>query len=158
MALDIWRRHYLPDILTHAELDHLWQRGYSPEVLREQMRLGSRFFWIEQCGRNVGFVAYKPEPDKDRLWLTKLYVLPEYHGLGLGMYALDAVRQAARNHGLGEIRLYVFRRNERAIRAYRRAGFEILCEDRSDAGGGFFYDDYIMVARLVSDGDGQASC
>lgn len=148
MALDIWQRHYLPDILTRAELDHLWQRGYSPEVLRDQMRSGSRFFWIEQDGRNVGFVAYKPEAERARLWLTKLYVLPEYHGSGLGAYALDSVRQAALEHGLDEIWLYVFRKNERAIRAYQRAGFEILCEDRSDAGGGFCYDDYIMVAGL----------
>lgn len=157
MALDIWHRHYVPGILDRAEVEYLWQRSYRPQALRQQMRAGASFQWIEHRHEPVGFLSYRLEPAAQRLWLTKLYVLPEFHLRGIGAYALAAVKRAAAALGAIEIRLYVFRRNERAIRAYRRAGFAILCEDYSDAGNGFFYDDYVMNLRLDADHDHESA-
>ncbi len=156
MSLAIWRRHYFSDMLSLAEIKHLWQRGYRPEALREQMSAGSVFRWIEHDETSLGFLAYRHEPDADRLWLSKLYVLPEYHDRGIGGCALAEVRRAAIALGVREVRLYVFKRNERAIRAYRRAGYEIAYEDYSDAGNGFFYDDYVMSLKLRTDTDDTA--
>lgn len=148
MSLDIWQRHYFPTMLSKEELDYLWQRTYRPDALREQMRSGSVFRWIEHAGDAVGFLSYRLEPEFERLWLSKLYVLPEHHGRGIGAYALSEIRRTAAALGAREVRLYVFKRNDKAIRAYRRAGFEIACEDYSDAGNGFFYDDYVMALTL----------
>lgn len=151
MALDIWLRHYYPDILSREAIDHLWRRGYDPDALRREFAAGGVLSWIEAGDNRVGFVGYRPDPHQKRIWLTKLYVLPEFHGRGLGAFALREVVAAARELGAEEICLYVFRRNEKAIRAYRRAGFTIAREELSDAGGGFVYDDYVMSLRLRED-------
>lgn len=148
MSLDIWQRHYFPSMLSQAEIEYLWQRSYRPDALREQMRSGSIFRWITFGDDKVGFLAYRPEPEFERVWLSKLYVLPELHGRGIGAYALAEIRRTVATLGAREIRLYVFKKNEKAIRAYRRAGYEIDCEDYSDAGNGFFYDDFVMSLRL----------
>jgi RimJ/RimL family protein N-acetyltransferase len=153
MALDIWHRHYSPDILSLPEIDYLWQRTYRPETLRDQVQAGSVFQWIEHNETAVGFLSYRHEPELNRLWLSKLYVLPEYHGHGVGGCALAEVKRAAIALGVRDIRLYVFRKNERAVRAYRRAGYEVVYEDYSDAGCGFFYDDYVMSLTLATDHD-----
>jgi ribosomal protein S18 acetylase RimI-like enzyme len=96
----------------------------------------------------AGFVAWRPDSVAGRLWLSKLYVIPEYHRTGLGAYALEQVDCAARAMSRHEIRLFVFKKNDRAIRAYLRAGYEIVGEELSDAGNGFVYDDYVMRKTL----------
>lgn len=50
----------------------------------------------------------------------------------------------AREVGARTIWLTVNRRNERAIGAYRRAGFREVRAQVTDIGGGYVMDDYIM--------------
>jgi ribosomal protein S18 acetylase RimI-like enzyme len=148
MALDIWHRYYFPNILTLAEIRHLWHRSYRPEALRREIEAGSVFRWIERSPKRIGFLAYRHEPERSRLRLSKLYLLPEHHRQGIGAFALDEIKRTAAQLDVREIMLYVFKKNEQAIRAYRRAGFKIADEEVSDAGEGFFYDDYVMSLTL----------
>jgi len=148
MALDIWHRHYFPNILTLAEIRHLWNRSYNPDALRREIEAGAVFRWIERRRIRIGFLAHAHERERNRLRLSKLYLLPEHHGQGIGAFALKEIKQTAALLGVREIMLYVFKKNEQAIRAYRRAGFEIAYEEISDAGDGFFYDDYVMSLAL----------
>jgi ribosomal protein S18 acetylase RimI-like enzyme len=48
--------------------------------------------------------------------------------------------------------LQVNKRNEKAIKLYRRAGFAVREEIVVDIGGGFVMDDYVMEKRLVQAG------
>jgi len=152
MSRDIWRRHYLPAILSEAEMDFFWDRAYRPEQLVRHMRAGGRYEWIKVANRRVGFLAYAVEAEADRLHLSKLYLLPEYHGRGIGHQTLRRVQAFGRGQALREIYLYVFRGNELAIRAYQRAGFVISRTDITECGNGFRYDDYLMVYDLTADG------
>lgn len=158
MSRDIWRRHYLPAILSEAELNFFWDRAYRPAQLVRHMQAGGRYEWIKVANRRVGFLAYAVEAEADRLHLSKLYLLPEYHGRGIGHQALRRVQEFGRGQALREIYLYVFRGNEKAIRAYLRAGFVISRTEITECGNGFRYDDYVMVYDLTADGavDGSA--
>ena len=49
-----------------------------------------------------------------------------------------------RRRALKAIWLTVNRRNERAIGAYRRAGFREVRAQVTDIGGGYVMDDYVM--------------
>lgn len=149
MAWDIWHRHYHPDILSLPAIRHLWARSYRPDLITADISRGTVYRWIEREHRRVGFVSWRPDTAEDRLWLSKLYVLPECHGAGLGAYALECAATAARELALGEIRLYVFKKNLRAIRAYQRAGFRVIQAEVSDAGNGYVYDDYVMSKRIA---------
>ena len=152
MSRDIWRRHYLPGILSEAELNFFWDRAYRPDQLIRHMQAGGRYEWITVGQEKAGFLAYAVEADAARLHLSKLYLLPEFHGRGIGRQALRRVQHCARQRGLREIYLYVFRGNEKAIRAYLRAGFVISRTEITECGNGFRYDDYVMVYELPADG------
>ena len=149
MSWDIWHRHYCPEILSLPEVRHLWGRAYRPESIAAEIERGAVYHWIEYADARTGFVAWRTAAEQSRLWLGKLYVLPELHGIGLGAFALECAECAARSQALSEISLYVFKRNASAIRAYQRAGFRIVAAEVSDAGSGFVYDDYVMSKRLA---------
>ena len=57
---------------------------------------------------------------------------------------LEYLRGLCREAGARTIWLTVNRRNERAIGAYRRAGFREVRAQVTDIGGGYVMDDYIM--------------
>lgn len=147
LARDIWQRYYRPDILTEDELEFFLERGYAPSRLSAHMLAGARYEWIRMAGKRVGFLAYRMEAEARRIHLSKLYVDPCWHGRGVGAMALSRVCREATQAGIGEIYLYVFRNNERAIRAYSRAGFVIDRTEMTECGDGYRYDDYVMVRR-----------
>ena len=56
-------------------------------------------------------------------WIQSLYIKPEYRGHGLMAKLIQAVRKSAKDGQALELRLYVHKSNERAIKAYRKVGF-----------------------------------
>jgi RimJ/RimL family protein N-acetyltransferase len=152
MALDIWRRHYYPKVLTQDEIEYFWNRMYRPEVIRSEMERGIVYERILLDGEMVGFLAYHYQPERARMRLSKLYLLPQYHGRGYGAFALAHVKAVAARLRAREIYLYVFRKNDRAVGAYRRAGFVIVRAEVTEAGDGYFYDDYVMCCPLDRSG------
>jgi ribosomal protein S18 acetylase RimI-like enzyme len=80
--------------------------------------------------------------------LHKLYVLPAYQGRGLGTRLLAEAMGRARAAGFGRMVLQVNRYNAGAIGVYRRNGFAVLEEKRTDIGGGFVMDDFVMGRAL----------
>ena len=53
--------------------------------------------------------------------------------------------------GANRLVLNVNKRNEKAIRAYRRNGFTIVESEKIDIGNGFVMDDYVMAKELASE-------
>ena len=70
---------------------------------------------------------------RDEFYLSKLAVVPEMRGRGLGHDLLDAFLAAGRAAGCRRSRLDVAASNHAAIRLYRSAGF-VACEERAKAG------------------------
>ena len=56
-------------------------------------------------------------------WIQSMFIRAEYRGQGLMAILLDVIKAAARAENALELRLYVHKDNDRAIKAYRRAGF-----------------------------------
>ena len=56
-------------------------------------------------------------------WIQSMYLLPEFRGKGLMERLIQALKDAARNEGALELRLYVHRNNAQAISAYQKVGF-----------------------------------
>lgn len=145
MARAIWYRHYYPEVLSGEEIDYFLKRMYSPSVIKREMAAGVRYHKIAYAAQVVGFLAYHHEAHHAKLRLHKLYVRHEYHGRGIGRFALEQVKQQARELNVQEIYLYVFRKNARALRVYQRAGFVIVQEDYHECGDGYAFDDYVMA-------------
>jgi ribosomal protein S18 acetylase RimI-like enzyme len=57
-------------------------------------------------------------------WIQSLYVSPIHRGRGVTALLMREVQEAARQENALDIRLYAHAGNIRAIRAYRKLGFE----------------------------------
>lgn len=57
-------------------------------------------------------------------WIQSMFLDPQVRGKGLMKLLLDAVRATAKTEQVKELRLYVHRDNQRAVKAYRREGFQ----------------------------------
>jgi diamine N-acetyltransferase len=144
----IWRACY-PGIITHAQIDYMLARMYSPDVLRDEIcSQGIRYDQLLVDGKPAGFASYGPASGPGVMKLHKLYLLPEMHGHGLGSLLLQQVEREVRAGAGRRLILSVNKRNARAIAAYQRNGFVTVNSVVTDIGGGFVMDDYIMAKDL----------
>lgn len=67
--------------------------------------------------------SFSTEFGKPCIWIEDLYLKPEHCGKGLGSCFLRFIEQ---KHPNSVLRLEVEKENERAVRTYRKNGFEIL--------------------------------
>lgn len=146
----IWMQSYVPGVLTREEAVYFWERSYCRAAMARDFDAGARYYWLVIGGERVGFCSIHMDSPKALARLGKLYLRPESQGQGLAREVLEALKNQCKSEGCLRLWLYVFRKNERAIRAYRKAGLEVVDFEISDAGGGFFYDDAVMSCDLTS--------
>jgi GNAT superfamily N-acetyltransferase len=147
LAHRIWHAHY-PGIITTEQIDYMLERGYSRQViLNEIVNQGVIWLKISSGDLMIGFAALGPYAP-DTMKLHKLYLLPEFHGAGIGTRALAEVERVARDNAATTLVLNVNRHNSKAIRAYERAGWQVAKTFVVDIGNGFVMDDYVMTKLL----------
>ena len=147
LAQQIWRDYY-PGIITLEQVDFMLAKMYDPEVIRNELAVGTVWEWILRNNETVGYLSYEHDTPSARVKLNKLYVLPSFHGHGIGRQMLDHVKARAARLGAGHVYLTVNKQNARAIRAYQAAGFHIVEAVVTDIGGGFVMDDFILRCEL----------
>ncbi len=147
LARRIWHAHY-PGIISPAQIDYMLDRFFGEATLRQDLAAGTRWELARLGPAAVGFLSCVAEPAQRRMKLSKLYLVPELHGRGLGQAMLERARALAAESGALEIHLNVNKRNAKAIRAYQRAGFATTEAVVVDIGGGFVLDDYLMTLKL----------
>ncbi len=144
LACHIWPRAYA-GIITEEQIRHMLDRYYDVAVMWEEMdRRGVCYAFIEIDGQPSGYLSFEALRAEKSAFLHKLYLLPEFHGIGAGALALDWVEHAAARVGLRFVKLRVNKNNATAIRAYLRRGFRFAGDVVTDIGGGFVMDDYWM--------------
>jgi len=146
----IWRICY-PGIITHAQIDYMLARMYALDLMRDEIRAqGIRYNLLLVDGKPAGFVSYGPTDEPGVVKLHKLYLLPEWHGHGLGSRLLQHCEQEARTAGARRLILSVNKRNAKAITAYKRNGFIVADCVITNFGNGFVMDDYVMAKDLAA--------
>ncbi len=99
--------------------------------------------------RIVGYaMLIRGDPDDpDAAELSKLYVLPDYHGAGVATALMDTTLATAAEWGVRGVWLGVNQENQRAQRFYLKSGFEIS-GTRTFRVGARRENDYVMVREL----------
>jgi|688.fasta_scaffold229175_2 ribosomal protein S18 acetylase RimI-like enzyme len=146
VSREIWFTHY-PTILSHEQIEYMLDKMYRIAVIKDEIYNKGIFYdKVLHNSKLVGYVSYGSEimENISYLKLHKCYLLPSLHGLGYGQKMLFNVCQKAREMKFKQIVLNVNKRNEKAIKAYTRFGFEIIESKIIDFGNGFVMDDYIM--------------
>ena len=106
----------------------------SSEIVLDGIKAGlenpdiARYWIIEnENGNPVGNVSVVKEWSDWNCafywWIQSMFLLPNYRGIGLMEVLLKEVKLAAENENAIELRLYVHKDNDRAIKAYKKVGF-----------------------------------
>jgi ribosomal protein S18 acetylase RimI-like enzyme len=148
LAREIWYQHY-PGIITVKQIEYMLEQRYSPDSIHAEIRSASAH-WVKLLidGALGGFASYETNRVHHAVKLDKLYVHGRFRGRGCGAALARYVEQAARAQGCDRVYLQVNRNNFDSIAAYRRFGFEVVEQLKTDIGGGFCMDDYLMSKTL----------
>ena len=147
LARRIWHAHY-PGIISAEQIDYMLERGYTPSVILDEMEhQGIIWLAIKDGTTMIGLISVGPYGD-GTMKLHKLYLLPEYHGMGVGSRALAEVERIAQRQKAATLLLNVNRHNTKAINAYKRAGWHIADEVILDIGNGYVMNDFIMSKQV----------
>lgn len=146
MAEGIWREHFTP-IIGAEQVEYMLEKFQSPRAVEEQLAEGYEYYIIEADGECAGYTGVHAQ--SGALFLSKLYVKREYRKRGLARAALDMLAEKCRREGLEYIWLTCNRNNSGSLAAYDKMGFWLWREQKTDIGGGFAMDDYVL--RLDTD-------
>ena len=144
-AAEIVKKHFDP-IIGPEQNDYMINMFLSPESITEQLKEGYQYYFVhDDQGKDLGFLAFYPK--EEEMYLSKFYLKEEARGQGLSRKMLDFVIQNAKKKGLEYISLNVNKNND-AIKAYQKLGFEKTGEQKKDIGSGFYMDDYVFQYKI----------
>lgn len=163
LADEIWHE-YWPAIIGRAQTDYMVERFQSlPAIKKSVAEQGYRYWLIvdDACASDrsacvdasdsewgadgiVGYTGGCTEPDTNRFFISKIYLLEHARGRGYCSKTIEFYDDLCRAERLHAMYLTVNKRNEMGIRAYRAKGFETIDSVETDIGKGFVMDDFVM--------------
>ncbi|TDO91989.1 ribosomal protein S18 acetylase RimI-like enzyme [Halanaerobium saccharolyticum] len=145
LAAGIVKKHFDP-IIGPEQNDYMIEKFQSAESIIEQLAEGYQYYFVQDNqGEDLGFLAFYPK--EEEMYLSKFYLKAEARGKGLSRKMLDFVIKAAKKENLDYISLNVNKNND-AIKAYQKLGFEKIGEQKKDIGSGFYMDDYVFQYKI----------
>lgn len=142
----IWREHYTP-IIGPEQVEYMLGKFQSADAMAQQISEGVDYYTLWLDDLLVGYLSFYTKGEV--LFLSKIYVLSQLRGQGIGQQAMGFIKEQALSHGLERIQLTVNKYNTGSITAYERMGFKKVDEVVMDIGGGFVMDDYVMEFFLA---------
>ena len=145
LADTIWREHYIP-IIGAGQVDYMLDKFQSADAMAKQAAKGMEYYTVRFNDLPIGYFAFEKR-GRD-LFLSKIYIIKEYRGKGLGKASMEFISARAIELDCAAISLTVNKYNDRSIKAYEGMGFLKTEEAVVDIGGGYVMDDYRMVKAL----------
>jgi ribosomal protein S18 acetylase RimI-like enzyme len=124
-------RNAFGNVFDKDNLDDYIKNVYNPDKIAVSIERNNDIFLVAEIGnRPVGFAKLKKFSLNDdiescsQMQLEKIYVLPEYQGIGAGTTLLREVIGIVKALCPDYLWLDVYSGNEKAIRFYERNGFK----------------------------------
>jgi ribosomal protein S18 acetylase RimI-like enzyme len=89
----------------------------------------TRGFIAEVDDHIVGYARLFLNRDENRLYVSSLYLLPEFEGKGIGVRLLESAEGYAAEKGFDELWIGVMVKNRQALLFYRKVGFLFVREE-----------------------------
>ena len=152
LAAEIWNE-YWPGLIGQAQTTYMVERFQSLPAIRRDMAQNAYEYWFVQSDdggqpRTVGFTGGHVEPETNRFFISKVYLLAAERGKGYASAIIRFYEELCRKRALQAMYLTVNKGNELGIRAYKGNGFRTIDAVQTDIGQGFVMDDYIMEKRV----------
>jgi ribosomal protein S18 acetylase RimI-like enzyme len=152
------------DLVAVVEIGHrTWPATYGPLAGEEYVAMGLSKWWTQEAtipairkgqvtvaevdGKVVGMTSVGL--NEKRLWMWKLYVLPEHQSSGIGGALMRAAIHKAADEGYDELWLSYLHGNDRAGAFYAHHGFTQV--ETQEGGSGM--PDNIVVRRALTEAD-----
>ncbi|MCL2083259.1 MAG: GNAT family N-acetyltransferase [Oscillospiraceae bacterium] len=150
LAGEIWREHYTP-IIGSEQVEYMLAKFQAAEKICADIQKQGHTYLIAQNTDTGELIGYGSIVLKDDfLLLSKLYVHNNFRCKGVARSLLNEVISLCKtSYGFDKIRLTVNKQNIDAIAVYEKMGFETVDSVKTDIGGGFFMDDYVMERDLT---------
>ena len=158
LAGQIWRE-YWPAHIGAAQTEYMIEHFQSLEAIKRQMAFEDYEYWFafadeedldddaakaSPWGRLVGFTGGHNEPETNRFFISKIYLLDSARGHGFARRIINFYDALCQTRDFDAMYLTVNKYNDLGTRAYFGTGFKIVDAVETDIGGGFIMDDYIM--------------
>lgn len=148
LAKTIWNQHFV-SIIGQEQVDYMLEKFQSAAPIQSQIDSGYEYYVVSQeGGQFVGYLALVPNETPGKVMLSKVYVLQEARGKGVGEQLLEFAKQRSMELGARSLWLTVNRDNDSSIDWYKRKGFVVTSEAKADIGNGFYMDDFIMEYEI----------
>lgn len=145
LAHIIWHEHYVP-IIGIEQVEYMLEKFQSVRTMQKQVKEGAEYFIINTDEKSVGYISFSQKGET--LFLSKIYILNEMRGKGIGHSAMKFIEESAIAKDLNKIALTVNKYNTGSIKAYLKMGFINVGEIVSDIGQGYVMDDYKLEKPL----------
>ncbi len=146
LAQVIWNEHY-PSIIGSDQVKYMLKNFHTKKAIKQQMTHENyQYYIIQNHEGNCGYIGF--QITENALFLSKLYVLFEKRGHGLGWKSIQFPKEIALKNAVPHILLTVNKYNKNSISAYYKHGFIKTNEMCVDIGGGYFMDDYELRLDL----------
>ncbi|MDD3275722.1 MAG: GNAT family N-acetyltransferase [Kiritimatiellales bacterium] len=147
LAKEIWTEHYVP-IIGKEQTEYMLNEFQSIDAITRQIQKDHcLYFLVDPEDRPIGYLAVQPR--EEDLLLSKIYLERASRGHGFGHKTIHFVEELARELEKPAITLTVNRYNSNSLASYSRWGFRIVDQIRTDIGGGFSMDDYVMQKKTA---------
>jgi GNAT superfamily N-acetyltransferase len=145
LAKEIWHEHFTP-IIGREQVLYMLDKFQSYDAMKRQRASeGYTYYLFNWDGEYVGYSGIAVHGD--RLFLSKLYVKKEARGRKISRMAVDKYKDICKEKQLRAIYLTVNKYNF-AKDVYTALGFKTIDSVKTDIGGGFYMDDYIMELEV----------
>ena len=111
--------------------DYLEKAFTKSKLLAEVLNEESYYYFIISGGDVLGYLklnigsSQSENFDDDYMEIERIYLLAQYHRMGIGRKMMNFVFEQAGKKGKKKVWLGVWRRNPNAIEFYKRMGFQI---------------------------------
>ena len=136
-----WNDTYC-DIIGNEQTEYMIETFQSFGAIQNALNKGEQYFLMTFMNEYCGYICIVPEGK--RMFLSKLYVLPEFKRKGVATDALEFIKEQCRISDIDTIYLTVNRNNHDALKYYRKSGFVNIRDQVKEIGSGFVMDDHIM--------------
>lgn len=150
LAHDIWFG-YWPPLIGEDQTRYMVEQFQSrPAIARDMAEHGYEYWFVHAAddGRVVGYTGGHEEPETNRYFISKIYLLPDERGKHFASAIIRFYEELCRARGRAAMYLTVNKGNVLGIRAYEGNGFTTIDAVASPIGEGFVMDDYIMEKRI----------
>lgn len=130
---DVWVDTYAPIVKGGREwAERIFDNWVGPERIRKDMAMGYFYADLVVGDDVVGLASAGKEGDA--IFISKLYIMPEFRRRGYGQQALDLIFDLGREQGCTSAKLQVNPRNEAAISFYKKYGFRTVGRNEYERG------------------------